>query len=125
MSLQGQALQVLFFSYLLFLLEEEVDHKFEDLLVFVTGAGVLQVSLGFGKTCDFIWSNCTLLWNINLLTWTQLSLELFKHKPTLTIVKKTIIYLFFINSNQEMQRQSGDCVCFLMYVLVDGHSTRV
>lgn len=54
MSLQGQALQVLFFSYLLFLLEEEVDHKFEDLLVFVTGAGVLQVSLGFGKTCDFI-----------------------------------------------------------------------
>lgn len=38
MSLQGQPLQLLFFSYLLVLPEQEVDHTFEDLLVFVTGA---------------------------------------------------------------------------------------
>lgn len=51
MSLQGQPLQVLFFSYLLVLPEGEVDHTFEDLLVFVTGADCL-LPLGFPKSCD-------------------------------------------------------------------------
>lgn len=43
MSLQGHPLQVLFFSYLLVLPEQEVDHTFEDLLVFVTGAATTGV----------------------------------------------------------------------------------
>lgn len=103
MSFQGQPLQVLFFSYLLVLPEQEVDHTFE---LFVTGVvchhwgsqspaivlwpgtrialhvvrsrhaacveneeqfkeliyTALKGSLGFGKACDFIWSNCALLW---------------------------------------------------------------
>lgn len=49
MSLQGQPLQVLFFSYLLVLPEQEVDHTFEDLLVFVTGADCLSATTGVPK----------------------------------------------------------------------------
>lgn len=46
MSLQGQPLQVLFFSYLLILPEQEVDHTFE---LFVTGADCLSATTGDPK----------------------------------------------------------------------------